>query len=126
MFSSVTVVVWWVVLVPLIYCLLKDPEQRNGFMKFNFHPFLILIHFLNLPMALVEFWAVQSKFTFGDLWAGVLVAVVYILFYLCYLDARGYHFYIVFTPRTPLCFFTYSSILLLYWGLYCFYNAMLN
>jgi hypothetical protein len=112
--ACITVSVWWVVLVPTIYYLLKEPARRRGFLTFNFSPMLLNLHFLNLPIALLDFFSSSTQLKFFDLWTAFFVMFIYILFYLNVLDPAGLQFYPVFTPRTPLVLATYPLILALY------------
>ena len=110
---SITVSVWWIVLVPLVYHLIgNDHSKRNGFTKFNSSFVLVNIHALNLPIMLIEFLCSKARLTFFDLWAGFLFAFMYVIFYLAVLDRNGIHLYIVFTPRTIGALVTYPLVLL--------------
>ena len=97
---SITVTVWWLVLVPIIHCYSGTEENRKRFWTFNSSFPLINLHLLNLPLCAIEFLATRKCLSFFDLWAALAVAMVYVIFYLNVLDAQGLHFYIVFTPRT--------------------------
>jgi hypothetical protein len=121
---TITVTVWWLILTPLIHTLLDDPKKRKGFWTFNLSPMLINVHGLNIVMAAIEFlYAKESSLNFFDLWISFVIVLAYMIFYLLVLDARGLHFYIIFTPRTPLCIFTYSAVLLVY---YLFYKLWIQ
>ena len=116
--ACITVSVWWIVLVPIIYYLLKEPARRRGFLSFNFSPMLLNLHFLNLPIAMVDFLSSSTSthtLKFFDLWMGFIIMFIYILFYLNVLDPSGLQFYPVFTPRSPLVLATYPLVLVLYW-----------
>jgi len=117
--ACITVSVWWTLLVPTIYLLLgKEPERQKGFLRFNFSPLLLNLHLINLPIAVIDFLSTGAPFTFFDLWAGFTVALSYILFYLNVLDARGLHFYIIFTPRSAAVLISYPLVLALYYGVF--------
>lgn len=119
---SITVTIWWAVLVPVIDYLLSmdtNKEGRKFFWKWNLSPMLINVHLLNLPICGIEFLYSNVAFTFFDLWIALLVALLYCLFYLNVLDPRGLHFYIIFTPRTAWCAVSYALVLGSY---YCFYQ----
>jgi len=123
---TITVTVWWLVLVPLIYYLIKDSrESTNRFTRFNSSPFLINVHGINLWIAAGEFILTRQQFSRIDLWIGLAVALLYLLFYLNVLDAKGYHFYIVFTPRTGYAFFTYTFVVVLYVFIYAGWNLLI-
>ena len=51
--ASTTVLVWWIFLVPAI-AYFAGPKQRRWFLKFNFSPFLLNVHFLNLPLSMLD------------------------------------------------------------------------
>ena len=125
--ACITFTVWWTALVPAILFLLRKegPQKQWDFVRFNFNPFLINLHLLNLPIALADFTMAGLAFTFFDLWAGMLVALTYVLFYLNVLDAAGVHLYIVFTPRTPWALVSYSTVIALYLAVYVLANSSL-
>lgn len=124
---SITVVIWWFVLVPIIsYCLYIDKTNPSGFSmfwKWNTSIPLINVHLINLPLIAIDFLGSRQLLTFFDLWISLLIALLYILFYLNVLDANGLHFYIILTPRTSLCVFVYAIILCIYYYLYLFWNS---
>lgn len=126
---SITVFVWWVVLVPLIDHLLitniHSPEGRAAFWKWNLSPMLLNVHAINLPLVGVEFLYSGIPLNFFDLWAALLIAFLYCLFYLNVLDPRGLHFYIIFTPRTAFCAISYGLVLASYYGFYNGWNHVL-
>lgn len=125
---SITVSIWWTILVPLIDHLLskdKDPAGRVFFWKWNMSPMLINVHLLNLPIVGIEFLLSNTALTFFDLWAALVVAFLYCLMYLNVLDPRGLHFYIIFTPRTAWCFISYVLVLSSYYVFYVTWNALL-
>lgn len=126
---SITVAVWWVILVPLIDHLLgknvRSPEGRDSFWKWNLSPMLLNVHLINLPIVALEFLYTGVPLNFSDLWAALLVAFLYCLFYLNVLDPRGLHFYIIFTPRTAFCAISYGMVLASYYGFYHTWNHVL-
>lgn len=121
---TITVVVWWLILVPIIHAH-TEGKKRTGFWKFNFSPLLLNLHFLNLPIVAIEFLWSNHSLHFIDLWMGLVVAFVYVMFYLLILDPAGLHFYIILSPRTVFCIIPYLIILSLYFGLYHFWNKVL-
>ena len=116
--------IWWTALYPIIsYCLPKD--KRANFNQFNLSFSLINIHILNLPIAVIEFLWSNNRFRFVDLWMGIGIAYIYVLFYLFILDVRGVHLYIILSPRTIYCSISYIIIMLLYYIVYITWNHAL-
>ena len=116
--------VWWTALYPIIYyCLPKD--KRANFNQFNLSFSLINIHILNLPIAVIEFLWSNNRLRFVDLWMGISIAYIYVLFYLFILDVRGIHLYIILSPRTIYCSISYIIIMLLYYIVYITWNHTL-
>lgn len=125
---SITVSIWWLVLVPLIdYLLSKDTntEGRQFFWKWNSSAILINVHLVNLPLVAIDFLASGVTMTFFDLWMALSVALIYVLFYLNVMDPHGLHFYIILTPRTWLSCFSYVLILAGYYAFYRGWNHVL-
>ena len=121
-FSTLTVVIWWTVLTPLITALIGDKQKQDKFKEFNSSSLLLNIHGVNLPIAAIEFYLSSSKFVFFDLWIALLICFSYMIFYLFVLDARGIHLYIIFTPRTHYCFLIYSLALSIFYLCYIGWN----
>lgn len=124
--ACITVFVWWLFLVPIICTCLDDSDRKTKFIKFNCGFLLLNLHLLNLPIVAVEFISSGMLLSFFDLWVGYVVAFLYILFYLNVLDARGLHFYVIFTPRTWLCVITYPFILAVYYGFFHLWNHIMS
>lgn len=124
---SITVTVWWIILVPLIDHLLSHgkKEDRAFFWKWNLTPVLLSVHLLNLPMIAIDFLVSGVSLTFFDLWVALTVALLYCLFYLNVMDPRGLHFYIILSPRTIFCSISYAVILSAYYGFYLGWNHLL-
>mmetsp|Transcript_12546 Transcript_12546/g.18950 ORF Transcript_12546/g.18950 Transcript_12546/m.18950 type:complete len:255 (-) Transcript_12546:218-982(-) len=120
---TITVVVWWSVLVPLIHTFL-DPHKKVGFWKFNTSFMLLNLHGMNLVFAALDFLGGGRTLNYYDLWSALLVAFIYVVFYLHVLDPAGYHFYIILTPRTPWCVVVYSSIIGLYYATFVGWNLL--
>ena len=119
--NTITVTIWWTVLVPVIYYLIKSKEGKEGFMKFNFSTFLLHIHGLNLPVAIYEFLASSAQgeaLHFYDLYCSVVFSFIYMVFYLNILDPAGIQIYVVFTPRTHWAIVTYISVFFIHLGVY--------
>ncbi len=124
---TITVVIWWSVLVPLIdYFLRGNAKHRGAFWKFNKSAVLVNIHGLNLPLCALEFLWTNRPLVYFDLWMGMTFAIVYLLWYLVLLDANGVHFYIILSPRPHLCFLVYTAVLGIYLGLYYGYAWLLE
>mmetsp|Transcript_32440 Transcript_32440/g.51990 ORF Transcript_32440/g.51990 Transcript_32440/m.51990 type:complete len:276 (-) Transcript_32440:18-845(-) len=118
--NSITITVWWIVLVPAIYlfirCKGKDKtlarSNSRQFLKWNFSPMLLNIHLLNLPLSAMDHMLYPRMLTSFDLWMGLIVAISYVLFYLFYLDPLGLHFYhVILSPRPHWCFLPYALTL---------------
>ena len=112
--------------MPVISAYMPDSEARRKFSAFNRTFPLLNLHLFNLPLCAIEFMACAKCLTFFDLWAGLAISFIYIMFYLNVLDPLGLHFYIVFTPRTIYCVFPYAMILGFYWGLHHGWNYILS
>lgn len=87
---------------------------------------LLNLHLANLPITAFEFVMSAHKLHFFDLYASIFVGIAYMIFYLNVLDANGYHFYIVFTPRTPFSFLVYGGVFASYFGLYYTWSEVLR
>ena len=124
--STVTCSVWWCVLVPVIYNLLEGQKAKSNFMKFNFSPFLLHIHGINLPVAVMDFLAYGSRLTFFDLYCSVAISYMYMLFYLNVLDPAGVQIYIIFTPRTRWSIITYGSMFMMHFLLWQVGNKVIE
>jgi len=123
---TMTVVIWWLVLVPIIHSLM-DKEHRDGFWKFNFSFPLLNFHGMNLPLVILEFilsntGTYDNSLTYFDLYCGFIVAIFYLIFYLNVLDAAGFHIYVVLSPRPHWSILTYTVIVAIYYGLFNFFN----
>lgn len=112
--AATTFTIWWLVLVPAIYYCIPTPTGRTAFVQMNKSPLLINVHCLNLPLCVLDHALGSRSFGFTDLWLGLAVGIAYLLFYLLVLDANGIHFYIILSPRTNLCFISYSAVLGVY------------
>lgn len=123
---TITVAVWWSILVPLIHFLMNDKKKQHEFWTFNTSFLLLNIHLMNLPIAAAEFYLSSSRLVFFDLWMGLMVSFIYIMFYLGALDSRGIHLYIILTPRTHFCILSYSLILFLYYACYNGWNLTID
>ena len=115
--ATVVFTVWWLVIVPLLALMEKDPTKRSMFWKWNFSFALINVHCFNLPVAAVDFLYDPRAITAMDLWIVFMAAFGYIIFYTTFLDRRGIFLYFLFTPRTHWCWLVYSLMLGLMCGL---------
>ena len=120
--NAITVVLWWGAIAPAIYVALPTAKQRAAFARFNRTPFLVSVHLLNLPLAVLDHALEPRVLTAADFAASLALGFAYLLFYLGVLDRRGVHFYIVLSPRTPLCGLVYGVILAIYYGLFRLVN----
>lgn len=123
---TMTVTIWWTILTPIIHKLMAE-EHREGFWKFNFSFPLLNFHGFNLPLVILEFILsnasnYDNSLTYFDLYCGFTVAILYLIFYLNFLDAIGFHIYVVLSPRPWYCILAYSLIVVIYYGLWNFYN----
>lgn len=123
---TITVTIWWTILVPLMHNLMNDKVKQASFWKFNTSFLLINVHLVNLPIAAIEFYYSASKLVFFDLWIALSIAFAYMIFYLGVLDANGIHLYIILTPRTHLCIISYSLILSIYYTCYTQWNSIIK
>ena len=116
--NSITVSIWWTILVPSISFFIRHqmgPSKLKAFMKWNFSPTLINIHLLNLPLCAIDHYLHPRQLTTFDLWMSLIIAIAYVLFYLFYMDPLGLHFYhIILSPRPHWCFIPYTLTLSLF------------
>ena len=101
--------------------------SRKGFIAFNFSFFLVNLHVLNLPMAMMNIvvGAGARRLGLADLWVTYLVVALYSLVYLGVLDRIGMHFYPMFSPRSPFCLVAYSVLFAAYYAIYLGCNQIL-
>jgi hypothetical protein len=123
--NTITIIVWWLVLVPILLSALP-PNQRRGFAKFNRSFFLVNVHLLNGVLATVDVLLAPRLLVKADLWIGICCGSVYLLFYLLVLDPRGYHFYIILSPRSRFSAVVYVALLSCYYGVLCLWNAVMS
>mmetsp|Transcript_55951 Transcript_55951/g.93201 ORF Transcript_55951/g.93201 Transcript_55951/m.93201 type:complete len:276 (-) Transcript_55951:3-830(-) len=119
--NSITVTVWWFILVPAIYTFIrfsdhKDKAHRSSmFLKWNFSPMLLNVHLLNLPLCALDHWLHPRSLQLFDLWVALVIAVGYVVFYLFVMDPLGLHFYhVILSPRPHYCFIPYILTLSLF------------
>jgi hypothetical protein len=66
--TTITCVVWWMVLVPFLHFSMDSHQHRKHFWNFNASFALINVHLLNLPIVAIEFLAVGEPLRMFDLW----------------------------------------------------------
>lgn len=115
--NTVTTLVWWLVIYPMLLYLIP-PKHQATFARFNKSLLLVSVHGLNLVLTLLDHCLEPRQFCWFDLWLAVVISILYLGYYLTELDAKGYYFYIVLTPRTHFCCVTYSLAIALYYGIY--------
>ena len=113
--NSITVSVWWLILVPGIIHFMPSKSARATFMKFNKSAFLINVHLMNLPFAAMDHLTRPRVLNFFDLYVGIFVAMIYVLIYLFIMDPLGLHFYhVLLSPRPHWCPLCYTFCLCLF------------
>lgn len=121
--ATITTTVWWMVLVPLMLAFMPQGDgSRKRFLQFNCSAFLVNVHLLNLPTALIDTHLAWRPLVFWDMWVSFLFAFAYVLLYLFVLDANGMHFYIILSPRPWWCVFMYSMVLGIYYGVFVLFQ----
>jgi len=124
--NTTTVAVWWLCLVPLLVVLIPSRKGKREFLRWNFSPFLLNVHGLNFPLCLLDHALSPRSLVMTDLWVGLLVGFLYLNWYLLVLDANGYHFYIILSPRSRLCILTYFGILGLYYVIWTHWETLIQ
>ena len=116
--NSMTVSIWWIILFPILYYFLKTKSSQSAlkaFVDFNKSFMLINVHLLNLPFAALDHILEPRMLVFGDLYVGLVVAIIYMLIYLFIMDPMGMHFYhVILSPRPHWCVISYSGIMALF------------
>lgn len=129
--NSITFIVWWFVLVPVIstFLYLKAKKARDSslrelkaFLVWNFSPFLMTVHGINLPFAFLGHLIQPRELHVGDLYYSFVSALVYLTFYLAVLDRMKLPLYIILSPRSYAGPASYLAIM----GLYVYIWAKLN
>lgn len=118
--------VWWLALVPVIAYFSKSPQARRGFFKFNFSFFLLNVHLLNMALGMAQHRLDPRPLRLFDLWTTLAFSMMYVIFYLGYLDRTGVHLYIILSPRTKFAFVVYSSLIALQLGLHKLFGGSLD
>ena len=118
--ASTVVGIWWVVIFPIaLIFILKTKDQRIEFLKWQTDWFPVNVHFLNIIIAGMDHMGVgggRRHLTSADLFISTLLGCLYLIFYLSFHDPRGWHLYIVLTPRFHGCILVYGFIFALCYG----------
>lgn len=101
--TSVTFVVWNLILMPFICIFYMDnANNRRVFLSFfarfsliQVHGFIVIFAYLNAVIA-----SPSRPLVFADFMASWTIGVAYLVFYLCFLDRIGVHFYPILSPRS--------------------------
>jgi hypothetical protein len=130
--AAVTWFVWNLFLAPAIYKFgMTTAKAKADFVQWLVSPFLIQVHILNLPAAMLVFSTGGPAggvrlFTPSDFWIGMVDVCLYSAVYLFILDRAGVHLYPAFSPRSRFSFVGYSALLGLYYGCFCGWNALIE
>lgn len=111
--TTIVFVIWNFALMPAVFVQLHDKDTRKGFVDFCFNFLLANLHFMNLPFATMSgIWGSPAReLDKIDLCVALLCSLQYVLFYLFLMDRLGMHFYFIFSPRSPLALFTWTTFL---------------
>lgn len=99
MANTVTVVLWYLAVLPGITYYAEKGKRWETWSGWVFKPFLMTVHGLNLPFALLDFYMQPMVLNTFDVWAGMTYGIAYLTFYLSILDPLGIHFYFILSPR---------------------------
>lgn len=117
--ATITFVIWNFALFPAILSQCKTPKARKGFLDMCFGFLLTQLHVVNIVLAGVSgTWGTPAReLTSVDFAVALMFTLQYILFYLMILDRLGLHYYLIFSPRSPMA--------LVWWSIYlgCIYGA---
>lgn len=120
--AVITFFLWNFVLMPLIYFASmksNETEKRAGFLRFCFSFFMINVHILNLPLAMVNivYGAYPRLFTTSDLWIAYFILMMYMLLYVFVMDRLGLHLYPFICLRSAWCIVSCGLLLFLYYSI---------
>lgn len=123
--NTITFFVWWTVLVPVFTVTLsmKNKKALMGFLKWNFSPFLLTVHGINLPFAILGHLLTPRPLTLHDYWNACFVGLSYLTFYLSVLDYNELPIYFILSPRSNIGPATYSALLVAYYGIFKVINS---
>lgn len=127
--ASVTFGMWNFVVGPFIYFFgMKTPEMKASFLKVFTSFRLTQLHVFNIVLAIGNCVVASPSRSlgFGDFITGILIAVIYFLFYLLVLDRIGVHLYPVFSPRTNWLILPWSFMIASFIGGFYFWNGVLS
>ena len=120
--ASVTVGIWWAAIVPVAICILfKTKAQRKEFMLLQSDFFLIHVHALNIIFASLDHAGIGGggrDLTPADFLLASVLGMAYLCVYLSYHDPRGYHIYLVLSPRLHTCGFVYFFMFGLFYAFF--------
>ncbi|ETO24554.1 hypothetical protein RFI_12599 [Reticulomyxa filosa] len=125
--NSMTVSIWWLILVPLLVFHMKrtHPHAITPFFKFNRSFVMINIHILNLPLSALDHIVSSRKLIYFDLWIALCIGIIYVCIYLFIMEPKGMHFYhVVLSPRPHWCVLWYTALIALfpmYWWLWNYF-----
>eukprot|EP01059_Diplonema_ambulator_P036722 TRINITY_DN9286_c0_g4_i1.p1 TRINITY_DN9286_c0_g4~~TRINITY_DN9286_c0_g4_i1.p1 ORF type:complete len:400 (+),score=80.92 TRINITY_DN9286_c0_g4_i1:510-1709(+) len=121
--ASVTVGIWWLIIVPMaLLFVLSDERQKQEFIRWQTDFFLLNVHALNLVFMGLDHAGIgggRRLLTPTDLLLAIGIGVFYLCFYLGFHDPRGYHIYLVLSPRLHTCIFVYAFIFGLFYSVWC-------
>jgi len=122
--NATTFVVWWLLLTPILTIVLSGNGKRlKDFWSWNTSPFLLTVHGINLPFAIVDHLLNPRQLVLHDLWNASALGVTYLWFYLSVLDRNKLPLYIILSPRSRAATLVYLGILGKYYLLYNGFNS---
>jgi len=122
--NTVTVVVWYLVIVPGILAMTPTPKRWAALKRMVFTLFLIIVHGINWVFCFVDWYVQPVRLDLFDLWAGLVYGLLYIAFYLLVLDPLGIHLYFILSPRKWWGGATYVGIMLLKFAIWWTFNSL--
>jgi len=97
--NTVTLLVWYLAILPGMT--LQQPRAKRW--KFCtgwiFNPFLFIVHGINFPFAVLDWYIQPERLELFDLWCGLFYSMIYMTFYLFVLDQIGAPLYFILSPR---------------------------
>mmetsp|Transcript_99710 Transcript_99710/g.321226 ORF Transcript_99710/g.321226 Transcript_99710/m.321226 type:complete len:285 (+) Transcript_99710:109-963(+) len=122
--NSVTVLVWYLGVVPGILVITPKGKRRKAFNNMIMSWFLFLVHGMNFPFSFADWYVQPVRLDLFDLWAGFAYGLLYITFYLAVLDPIGVHLYFILSPRKWWGALVYAGIVLLGASIWAAVNAL--
>lgn len=123
MSNTVTLVVWYTVLVPGIAISAESGKKFKAVKDWVLPPLLITVHGINFPFCVYDWYLQPFRLEFFDLWVGGVYCAVYILFYLLVLDQLGLFFYFILSPRAWWGAGVYAGIVAFTYAIFLAFNA---